>query len=158
MRYPTQERLQKTLMFEPQLRVRLAEATRDEAVSALAMLIAAVMGDGELAVLAAVIVLLEPGDGGVVEHLQGERVDAFEHRHQTRFDRAPERLDLAVLMRTVSERRDPRCCFADYFVSDCPICFDGSVRGFLTLFRSCWTVRLVTARRWHEGRLRPQYG
>ena len=47
MRYPTQERLQKTLMFEPQLRVRLAQAARDEAVSALAMLIAAVMGDTE---------------------------------------------------------------------------------------------------------------
>ena len=44
MRYPTQERLQKTLMFEPQLRVRLAETARDEAVSALAVLIAAVMG------------------------------------------------------------------------------------------------------------------
>ena len=63
---------------------------------------------GEFAVLAAVIVLLEPGDGGVVEPLQGERVDAFEHRHQARFDGAPERLDLGVLMRTVSERRDPR--------------------------------------------------
>ncbi len=62
----------------------------------------------ELAVLAAVIVLLQPGDGGVVEHLQGKRVDAFELSHQARFDRAPERLDLAVLMGAVSERRDPR--------------------------------------------------
>ena len=50
MRYPTQERLQKTLMFEPQLRVRLAQAARDEAVSALAVLIAAVMGDPGAAV------------------------------------------------------------------------------------------------------------
>ena len=48
MRYPTQqERLQKTLRFEPQLRVSLAQAARDEAVSVLAVLIAAVMGDAE---------------------------------------------------------------------------------------------------------------
>ena len=47
MRYPTQERLQKALMFEPQLRVSLPEAARDEVVSVLAMLIAAVMGDTE---------------------------------------------------------------------------------------------------------------
>ena len=45
MRYPTQERLQKTLMFEPQLRVSLPEAARQEAVAVLAALIAAVMGD-----------------------------------------------------------------------------------------------------------------
>ena len=48
MRYPTQqERLQKTLRFEPQLRVSLAQAARDEAVSVLAVLIAAVMGETE---------------------------------------------------------------------------------------------------------------
>ena len=45
MRYPTQERLQKTLMFEPHLRVDLPEAATDEAVGILAVLIAAVMGD-----------------------------------------------------------------------------------------------------------------
>ena len=44
MRYPTQEKLQKTLMFEPQLRVNLPEAARAEAVSVLAALICD--GDG----------------------------------------------------------------------------------------------------------------
>ena len=47
MRYPRQERLQKTLMFEPQRRVSLPEAARQEAVAVLAALIAAVMGDTE---------------------------------------------------------------------------------------------------------------
>ena len=45
MRYPTQEKLQKSLMFEPQLRVSLPQAATGEAVSVLGMLIAAVMGD-----------------------------------------------------------------------------------------------------------------
>ena len=45
MRYPRQERLQRTLMFEPQPRVSLPEAARREAVAVLAALIAAVMGD-----------------------------------------------------------------------------------------------------------------
>ena len=45
MRYPKQQRLQKTLMFEPQPRVNLPEAARQEAVAVLAALIAAVMGD-----------------------------------------------------------------------------------------------------------------
>lgn len=45
MRDPTQDTLQKTLMFEPHLRVSLAEAAQDEAVSILGMLIAAVMGE-----------------------------------------------------------------------------------------------------------------
>ena len=45
MRYPRQERLQRTLMFEPQARVNLPEAARREAVAVLAALIAAVMGD-----------------------------------------------------------------------------------------------------------------
>ena len=45
MRYPRQERLQRTLMFEPQARVNLPEAARREAVTVLAALIAAVMGD-----------------------------------------------------------------------------------------------------------------
>ena len=43
MRYPRQERLQRTLMFEPQPRVSLPEAARQEAVAVLATLIAAVM-------------------------------------------------------------------------------------------------------------------
>ena len=47
MRYPTQEKLQKALMFEPQLRINLPEAARAEAVSVLAVLIATVMGDTE---------------------------------------------------------------------------------------------------------------
>ena len=47
MRDPTQSTLQKTLMFEPALRVSLPEAARDEAVSVLAVLIAAVMGETE---------------------------------------------------------------------------------------------------------------
>ena len=45
MRHPTQEKLQKALMFEPQLRVNLPEAARAEAVSVLAVLIATAMGD-----------------------------------------------------------------------------------------------------------------
>ena len=45
MRYPRQERWQRTLMFEPQPRVSLPEAARREAVAVLAALIAAVMGD-----------------------------------------------------------------------------------------------------------------
>ena len=45
MRYPRQERLQRTLMFEPQPRVSLPEAARQEAVAVLAALIAAVMGN-----------------------------------------------------------------------------------------------------------------
>ena len=45
MRYPRQERQQRTLMFEPQPRVSLPEAARQEAVAVLAALIAAVMGD-----------------------------------------------------------------------------------------------------------------
>ena len=45
MRYPRQERWQRTLMFEPQARVNLPEAARREAVAVLAALIAAVMGD-----------------------------------------------------------------------------------------------------------------
>ncbi len=45
MRYPRQERLQRTLMFEPQPRVSLPEAARQEAVAVLAALIAALMGD-----------------------------------------------------------------------------------------------------------------
>ena len=47
MRYPQQERRQRTLMFEPQPRVSLPEAARQEAVAVLAALIAAVMGDTE---------------------------------------------------------------------------------------------------------------
>ena len=47
MRYPKQQSLQKTLMFEPQRRVSLPEAARQEAVAVLAALIAAVMGDTE---------------------------------------------------------------------------------------------------------------
>ena len=45
MRYPAQEKLQKTLMFEPQLRVNLPEAARAESVVVLAALIATVMGE-----------------------------------------------------------------------------------------------------------------
>ena len=45
MRNPAQEKLQKTLMFEPQLRVNLPEAARTEAVSVLAVLIATAMGE-----------------------------------------------------------------------------------------------------------------
>lgn len=45
MRDPTQDTLQKTLMFEPHLRVSLPEAAQDEAVSVLGMLIAVVMGE-----------------------------------------------------------------------------------------------------------------
>ena len=45
MRYPRQESLQRTLRFEPQPRVSLPEAARQEAVAVLAALIAAVMGD-----------------------------------------------------------------------------------------------------------------
>ena len=45
MRYPRQQRQQRTLMFEPQPRVSLPEAARQEAVAVLAALIAAVMGD-----------------------------------------------------------------------------------------------------------------
>ena len=45
MRYPRQQRLQRTLRFEPQARVNLPEAARREAVAVLAALIAAVMGD-----------------------------------------------------------------------------------------------------------------
>ena len=47
MRHPTQEKLQKALMFEPPLRVNLPEAARAEAVSVLAVLMATVMGDTE---------------------------------------------------------------------------------------------------------------
>ena len=43
MRNPAQEKLQRTLMFEPQLRVNLPEVARAEAVSVLAMLIATAM-------------------------------------------------------------------------------------------------------------------
>ena len=45
MRDPTRDTLQKTLMFEPHLRISLPEAAHDEAVSVLGMLIAAVMGE-----------------------------------------------------------------------------------------------------------------
>ena len=45
MRDPTQDTLQKTLMFEPHLRVSLPEAVQDEAVSIWGRLIAAVMGE-----------------------------------------------------------------------------------------------------------------
>ena len=45
MRHPKQQSLQKTLMFEPQPRVSLPVAARQEAVAVLAALIAAVMGD-----------------------------------------------------------------------------------------------------------------
>ena len=58
----------------------------------------------ELAVLAAVVVLLDPGDGGVVERLQGERLDPFEHGHQAALNRGPQNLHLAVLIRRVGER------------------------------------------------------
>ena len=47
MRYPQQQRRQRTLRFEPQPRVSLPEAARQEAVAVLAALIAAVMGDTE---------------------------------------------------------------------------------------------------------------
>ena len=47
MRIPAQEKLQKTLMFEPQLRVNLPEAARTEAVSVLAVLIATAMGESD---------------------------------------------------------------------------------------------------------------
>lgn len=49
MRYRTQEKLQKTLRFEPQLRVNVPETARAEAVSVLAVLIATVMGDTDRA-------------------------------------------------------------------------------------------------------------
>ena len=49
MRYTTQEKLQKTLMFEPQLRVNMPETARAEAVSVLAVVIATVMGDTDRA-------------------------------------------------------------------------------------------------------------
>jgi len=45
MRDPTQDTLQKTLMFEPHLRISLPEGVQDEAVSVLGRLIAAVMGE-----------------------------------------------------------------------------------------------------------------
>ena len=45
MRDPMQDTLQKTLMFEPHLRISLPEGVQDEAVSVLGMLIAAVMGE-----------------------------------------------------------------------------------------------------------------
>ena len=45
MRYRNRERRQKTLMFEPQARVSLPEAAKQEALAVLAALIAAVMGD-----------------------------------------------------------------------------------------------------------------
>ena len=47
MRNPAQEKLQRTLMFEPQLRVNLPEAARAEAVSVLAELIATVMRNAD---------------------------------------------------------------------------------------------------------------
>ena len=47
MRNPAQERLQRTLIFEPQLRVNLPEAARAEAVSALAVLIATAMRNAD---------------------------------------------------------------------------------------------------------------
>ena len=49
MRYPTQEKLQKVLMFERQLRIDLPEAATHEALSILAALIAAVMGESDRA-------------------------------------------------------------------------------------------------------------
>ena len=45
MRYRKQHRLQKTLVFEPQPRVSLPEAVRQEALAAVAALIAAMMGE-----------------------------------------------------------------------------------------------------------------
>ena len=59
----------------------------------------------ELAVNAAVVVLLDPGDGGIVERLQGERLDAFKHGHQAALDRGPQDLHLAVLIRGSREGR-----------------------------------------------------
>ena len=47
MRNPAQERLQRTLIFEPQLRVNLPEAARAEAVSVLAVLIATAMRNAD---------------------------------------------------------------------------------------------------------------
>ena len=47
MRYPKQQRLQKTLMFEPQPRVSLPEAATQEAVAVLAALIAVVTGSAD---------------------------------------------------------------------------------------------------------------
>ena len=45
MRDPAQDTPQKTLMFEPHLRISVPEGAQDEAVSVLGRLIAAVMGE-----------------------------------------------------------------------------------------------------------------
>ena len=58
----------------------------------------------ELAVHPAMVVALKPRDGGIVERLQGERLDALEHRHEAAFDRGPQDFLLAVLIRGVGER------------------------------------------------------
>ena len=47
MRYPTPGKLQKTLRFEPLLRVDLPAAARDEAISVLAALMVAVLGESD---------------------------------------------------------------------------------------------------------------
>ena len=47
MRNPAQEKLQRTLRFEPQLRINLPEAARAEAVSVLAVLIATAMRNAD---------------------------------------------------------------------------------------------------------------
>ena len=54
---------------------------------------------------AAVVFALDPGDGGVVELLQGERLDALQHGHEAALDGSPPDLALTVLIGGHDERR-----------------------------------------------------
>ena len=52
----------------------------------------------DLAMLAAVVLVLDPGDGGIVEPFEGQRFEAFEHGHEAALDRGPQDLHLAVIV------------------------------------------------------------
>ena len=53
----------------------------------------------------AVILLLAPGLGRQIQLINGETGFAFQHRHQTSFDPAPEGLLFSVLVRRIRQRR-----------------------------------------------------
>ena len=59
----------------------------------------------DLAVQRAVILLLDPGLGRLIEQFERERGLALEHGHQPSLDAAPEGLLLGVLIRRVRQRR-----------------------------------------------------
>ena len=73
MRYPKQQRLQKTLMFEPPLRVSLPEAARQEAAAELAMSSGAALTAAHLA-RAAYVYIRQSSDVQVKTNVERQRL------------------------------------------------------------------------------------